>query len=969
MKKTILTSLFLLATAWASAQIVTIPNAAFKTFLLNYLPAIDTNSDGEIQVSEAQAVTTLDLDSQTNQIGFLTDISGIQSFTNLISFKMSNGFGMGDLDFSPLVHLETLFCTHTMATSINVTGLLHLKKFSCRQGSNFSLIGLNTCTALEDLNCSYSGPLYQLNLSGLANLKYLDCSHTYVHELDISGTVGLLEIDVSQCSMSSITGLENQLNLTKLYCNNNNLTQLNIANLTNLTILACSYNQISNLAVDNLLQLNSLYCATNTISNLNVTNLVNLTILNCRENQISALNTSSLVNLINLDCAKNQISSLDLVNLTNLTYLDVSWNLLTAINVSTLVNLTTFRCAANSISAIDFSNLNNLVDLDCSANPLGSININNLIHLTRLSCGSDQLTSLNVSNSTQLTYFECNYNYLTSIDITNLHLLHFMDFRYNLFTELDFSHITTTGGCYWMDGNTNLQYINFKNSGITDITVNLTGCNNLAFICSDECCVDWMSGQAVLNGLSNVQVSSYCSFVPGGDYNTINGNVVLDLQNNGCDATDIIMPNVKMILNDGTTSGIAFTNNTANYAFYTQSGNFTITPSFPNPYFTISPATTTVNFANNNNNMQNASFCMTPLGIHNDLEITILPASPASPGHNSYYCLFIRNKGNQILSGTVNFYFNDAVLDFVSASPMPLSQPLNNLNWDFSNLLPFEGRYIYITLHVNTPTDTPPVNINDVLTFTATVNQAASSSTPDDTPLDNTMTLSESVIGAFDPNDKTCLEGDTISPDKVGDYLHYMVRFQNTGNAPAQNVVVKDMIDTTKFDIDSFELIASSHPNTTKITGNKVEFIFENINLPAVTIDEPGSHGFVAFKIKTKNNLVLGNSIANKADIYFDFNYPVETNTTNTTVSLLNLQEFEGNSVVMTPIPVSNVLSIKAKETINAIQLYDIQGRLLQSSNNYTNEASLDFSEKATGIYMVKIYTSYGMKTQKVVKK
>jgi hypothetical protein len=42
---------------------------------------------------------------------------------------------------------------------------------------------------------------------------------------------------------------------------------------------------------------------------------------------------------------------------------------------------------------------------------------------------------------------------------------------------------------------------------------------------------------------------------------------------------------------------------------------------------------------------------------------------------------------------------------------------------------------------------------------------------------------------------------------------------------------------------------------------------------------EPLKHGYVAFKIKLKNNLGIGDSLKNKADIYFDYNLPITTNT------------------------------------------------------------------------------------------
>lgn len=226
----------------------------------------------------------------------------------------------------------------------------------------------------------------------------------------------------------------------------------------------------------------------------------------------------------------------------------------------------------------------------------------------------------------------------------------------------------------------------------------------------------------------------------------------------------------------------------------------------------------------------------------------------------------------------------------------------------------------------------------------------------------------QTVRGAIDPNDKTCLEGNTLTPEMVGGYLHYMIRFENTGNEPAENIVVKDMIDTTKFDITSLELTSSSHPQVTKILGNKVEFQFQNINLPAQSVDEAGSHGFVAFKIKTKNDLVLGNTISNTADIYFDYNFPIATNTTNTTISLLGVNQLENTSVNVAPNPVKNLLHIQAKGTITSVELLDVQGRILQTRLFDNDQVDFDLSHQAAGIYFVKIRTDKGQSIEKIIK-
>lgn len=111
-------------------------------------------------------------------------------------------------------------------------------------------------------------------------------------------------------------------------------------------------------------------------------------------------------------------------------------------------------------------------------------------------------------------------------------------------------------------------------------------------------------------------------------------------------------------------------------------------------------------------------------------------------------------------------------------------------------------------------------------------------------------------MNSYDPNDKTCLQGETILPTMVGEYVQYRIRFENEGTASAITVRIVDYIDTNKFDIATLIPLSASHDYTTTITeGNKVEFQFDNINLPFTA---PASQGYVLFEIKTVDTLVLG---------------------------------------------------------------------------------------------------------------
>jgi hypothetical protein len=222
------------------------------------------------------------------------------------------------------------------------------------------------------------------------------------------------------------------------------------------------------------------------------------------------------------------------------------------------------------------------------------------------------------------------------------------------------------------------------------------------------------------------------------------------------------------------------------------------------------------------------------------------------------------------------------------------------------------------------------------------------------------------VVNSYDPNDKTCLEGITITPNMVGEYVHYLIRFENNGTANAQNIVVRDVIDISKFDISTLVPIASSdNVKTRVINSNVVEFIFENINLP---FDDANNDGYIAFKIKTKPNLVVGNTFSNLANIYFDYNFPIITNNYTTTVqNTLSLQENNFiNEFVAYPNPVKDFLRFKTELSILKVEVYDIAGRIL--SSNLISENKIDLSALKTGNYILKLYTDKGIENTKIMK-
>ncbi|KAB1158066.1 T9SS type A sorting domain-containing protein [Flavobacterium luteum] len=624
------------------------------------------------------------------------------------------------------------------------------------------------------------------------------------------------------------------------------------------------------------------------------------------------------------------------------------------------------------ISSLEgISSFTNLTTLTCIDNPLTSLNVKSLVNLTYLHCSRDKLTSLDVSGMVNLTYLNCGQNYLTSLDVTSLVNLVSLGCNDNQINSLNLIPLVNLTGLYCYKTNLTSLVIKYTKLGIDDnfslSKFNFSDNTKLQYICANEKQLIAVQNRIYQFKYTNCHVNSYCSFNPGETYYTIQGNTKFDSNNNnGCDVSDINFPNLKFFITDGTIIGNIVSNTSGNYSLPVVEGTYAITPTLENPnYYTISSSSINVAFPTQTSPFTQ-DFCITPNGNHQDLEVTLLPINRARPGFDASYKIIYKNKGTITQSGSVKLTFDDSVLDLVATNPVFTSQSIDNLTWDYLDLKPFETRAIEVTLNVNSPMETPAVNINDRLSFTALINPVDG----DEQPVDNSFALRQLVVGSYDPNDKTCLEGSTIAPSAVGKYVHYLIRFENKGTAEAENVVVKDMIDTSKFDISSLVVTEGSHPFVTKISDtNKVEFIFEKINLP---FDDATNDGYVAFKIKTKPSLVLGDSFSNTASIYFDYNFPIITNTATTSVlQSLGTQDFEFDSYFSVfPNPAKQLLNIDVKKQIEltSISIFNTLGQQILVIPNAQQTKQVDVSSLQTGNYFIKVSSNKGSASGKFIK-
>jgi len=148
-------------------------------------------------------------------------------------------------------------------------------------------------------------------------------------------------------------------------------------------------------------------------------------------------------------------------------------------------------------------------------------------------------------------------------------------------------------------------------------------------------------------------------------------------------------------------------------------------------------------------------------------------------------------------------------------------------------------------------------------------------------------------------------------------------------------------------------------------------FIFNGIYLPDSTSNEPGSHGYVQYKIKLKPSVPVNTVIKNRAHNYFDYQPAVPTNQTkNKLVIFSGIDELEKvNSVFIAPNPTSDKVNISAKEVIQTISVLNNLGQIILKLDVNSVQSQIDLSQITDGIYFINFQFKDGSKaTRKVIK-
>jgi uncharacterized repeat protein (TIGR01451 family) len=241
----------------------------------------------------------------------------------------------------------------------------------------------------------------------------------------------------------------------------------------------------------------------------------------------------------------------------------------------------------------------------------------------------------------------------------------------------------------------------------------------------------------------------------------------------------------------------------------------------------------------------------------------------------------------------------------------------------------------------------------------------------EDLDSDNNRVFEEvEVVGAIDPNDIL------VSPKGEGpegyiqknQILTYTIRFENIGTYKATYVNIESQLPGG-LDLNTFEIVSSSHPFTYKLTDNgKLNVSYSYINLPPALVDSIGAHGYFKYRIKPKYSNAGGTELVNTAKITFDFEEPIQTNTVTNTIKYDGQSEV--NSLRIYPNPAVDLVQfaidpeyykVTEPQLISYWLITDTSGRTIISQfEEHVPNVKIQVAHYPKGVYFIRAYNRAG---------
>lgn len=796
-------------------------------------------------------------------------------------------------------------------------------------------------TASDSLitNCSIIQNINLLNVSGnnltditgiekFTGLKSLIAKNNFISNIALFPD-GLTYLDLSQNLFTTIGPLPDSLRT--LLINNNQISSI-FPLPVSLRVLNCSYNQLTTL---NFLSpfLTNFNCSHNLLSSVGAFPNSILT-LDLSNNQFNNLTSFPLL-VQSLDISNNLLSSIPLLP-NSLSSFNCSVNLLTSLPPLP-INLSHLYCRQNFLTSLPAlptaittlnCNVNQLVSLPILTNALNEIYCDsNLLssipqlpsYLNRLYCSHNLLVNIPVLN-TYLIFLDCSYNLITNLPVLN-------QFLYLL--KCDHNSITTLPS-FTLD----LASVDCSNNPISCVPfIRNPNFFTLFYDSTFISCIPFTNTlvaffPSAIPFCPITQTTCDYSFTTGFVFTDTNGNGIMDTLEKGRSLTISYYGNNTI---ESDTNG--------HFLAMSDSGNVNFQLNAP-PYYLNSTPSAQIAQAG----IDTLYFGLEPIPNITDLDIDLTNINFLRPGFLVNFIINAENKGTTSPSNVSIKYLKPAMLSTISANPPANQVSGDTLIWYLGTFSPFQIATISVIDSVSSAA------------IIGTITNAEAWIEPlqtDTNPSNNYKEIHQLISGSFDPNEKT------VSPETVAsnptNYFEYIIRFQNTGTDTAFSVFITDTLSSL-LDVSSIEMISTSHPCTFWVERGVAKWYFGHILLPDSNVNELASHGYLKFKIKLKSNLGVGNSIPNSANIYFDYNSAVITNTATINVSTLKVTDYKMNEIAIFPNPVHEMVYLKNKNynPLGEIKLFNSDGKLVAIKTISSSSCAWQIIQLPTGVYYFK---------------
>ncbi|WP_299161528.1 hypothetical protein [uncultured Tenacibaculum sp.] len=411
-KQLLIASMFLCFFANSFAQI-NFPDPNFKNALLTHSPAIDTNGNSQIEISEALAVVRLELDNKN-----ISNLEGIEYFTNLEILKCSDN-NIKEINTETLTKLRFIVAERNQIKSIDVRNCII---WGLRLDGNpleYAYLTGNSTFQIESVYGVYfnlskikyvciSQAQYNVQANNVDHRGFWDQIGSALHigectiqtpptgcpiinfpdpnfkqailkdksiDTDGDGEICIDEAEkvirlhlLTNSNITDITGIEYFINLEGISLGYNNLPTVDLSKNIKLHTLYIENCNLTHIDLKKNINLKYIRIGANPIKNIDLSLNKKLLVFSAYNNQLTNLNTSNLTNLRTIVVGWGTISELNTDNCTSLEHVDAWENLITKLDFTTNINLNSIRIYNNLFSEIDVRNCK-LKQLSVENNP------------------------------------------------------------------------------------------------------------------------------------------------------------------------------------------------------------------------------------------------------------------------------------------------------------------------------------------------------------------------------------------------------------------------------------------------------------------------------------------------------------------------------------------------------------------------------------------------------------------------